>query len=316
VPYGNQYYSLVVELFRYLKRDYYPQYLVEILKFRSLNQHGGCRMINNSSLDRWNRLDSKSLDQQFTYEIIHGLNCSPFEASAVLDTVYKVYDYYFETNSTLRPGQIRLQLIAIEARANQKLSESKQVTVTLTLNDDQEDLDIRKRNGIVALRRHKIERICREAFDQGGLLTVEDLAYRIFNCGVRTICRDLEYFRSRDIFIPLRSTVKDMGRTLSHRLLIIKQWAKGNEYSDIAKNTNHSLKAVQNYVDKFKRTVTLFKAGYDINRIAFLLRFSATLVEQYIDIYNKLNFIQHRKEQLNNYFKKNSIMTTNQEGQL
>lgn len=273
-------------------------------------------MINNSSFDRWNRLDSKSLDQQFTYEIIHGLNCSPFEASAVLDTVYKVYNYHFETNSTLRPGQIRLQLIAIEAKPYQKLSESKQVTVTLTLNDDQEDLDIRKKYGIVALRRHKIERICREAFDQGGLLTVEDLAYRIFNCGVRTICRDLEYFRSRDIFIPLRSTVKDMGRTLSHRLLIIKQWAKGNEYSDIAKNTNHSLNAVQNYVDKFKRTVALSQAGYDSNRIAFLLRLSATLVEQYIDIYNKLNFIHHREEELSNYLKKSSIMTTNQEGQL
>jgi hypothetical protein len=28
-------------------------------------------MINNSSLDRWNRLESKSLDQQFINEIIH-----------------------------------------------------------------------------------------------------------------------------------------------------------------------------------------------------------------------------------------------------
>lgn len=272
-------------------------------------------MINNSTLDRWNRLDSKSLDQQFSFEIIHGLNCSPFEASAVLDTVYKVYNCYFETNPTLKPGQIQLQLVAVEASASQKLSEAKQVTVTLTLNDDKEDLPIRKQHGIVALRRHKIERICREALDQGGLLTVEDLAYRIFNCGVRTICRDLEYFRAQDIFIPLRSTVKDMGRTLSHRLLIIRQWAKGKEYSEIAKNTHHSLTSVQNYVDKFKRTVTLSKEGYDINRIAFLLRLSATLVEQYIDIYNKLNFIQHREEELNNYFKKNSILTTNQEGQ-
>ena len=144
-------------------------------------------MINNSTLDRWNRLESKSLDQQFTYEIIHGLNCSPFEASAILDTVYQVYDCYFKTNSTLRPGQIRLQLIAVEAKANQKLSESKQVTVTLTLNDDKEDLEIRKNHGIITLRRHKIERISREAFDQGGLLTVEDLAYRIFNGNVALI---------------------------------------------------------------------------------------------------------------------------------
>jgi len=263
-------------------------------------------MINNSSLDRWTRLESKNLDQQFMNELIAGLNCSPFEASAILDTVYKVYDDFFETNVELKPGQIRLQLAAIEARQSQKLSAAKQVTVTLTLNDDQEDLEIRQQTGIVGLRRHKIERVCREAFNQGGLITVEDLAYRIFNCGVRTICRDLDYFRKQNLIIPLRSTVKDMGRTLSHRLLIIQQWAKGDEYSDISRNTYHSVKAVQNYIDKFKRTITLAKAGYDVNRIAFLLRLSAALVEEYVKINNQLDFIAHRQEELDNYLKKNT----------
>lgn len=270
-------------------------------------------MINNSSIDLWSRLESKSLDQQFLYEIINGLNCSRFEASAVLDTVYKVYDCFFETNTELKPGQIRLQLIATEARPSQKLSEAKQVTVTLTLNDDQEDLEIRKKHGIVELRRHKIERVCREAYDQGGLLTVEDLAYRVFNCGARTICRDLENFREQEILIPLRSTVKDMGRTLSHKLLIISQWAKGYEYSDISRNTNHSIRAVQNYIDKFKRTISLANEGYDINRIAYILKFSASLVEEYVQIYKKLDFIDHRKDELENYFKKNSINFGNQE---
>jgi len=273
-------------------------------------------MINNSSLDRWNRLESKNLDQQFTNEIIHGLNCSPFEASAVLDTIYKVYNNYFETNCSLKPGQIRLQIVAIEARANQSLKESKLLTVTLTLNDDKEDLEIRKKYGLVALRQHKIERICRQAFDQGGLLTVEDLAYRVFNCGYRTICRDLEYFRKQGIFIPLRSTVKDMGRTLSHRLLIIKLWAQGKEYSEIALNTCHSLIAIQNYVDKFKRTIALSKEGYDVNRIAFLLRLSSSLVEQYIELYNKLDLVQHREQELSNFLKKNLITVADQEDQL
>jgi len=277
---------------------------------------GGNLMINNSSLDIWNRLESKSLDQLFTNEIVDGLNCSRFEASAVLDTVYRVYDCYFETNSELKPGQIRLQLVAIEARPSQKLSDAKQVTVTLTLNDDQEDFEIRKKFGIVGLRRHKIERVCREAYDQGGLLTVEDLAYRVFNCGVRTICRDLEHFREQEILIPLRSTVKDMGRTLSHKLLIIKQWAKGFEYSEISRNTNHSVRAVQNYVDKFKRTITLANEGYDINRIAFLLRLSSLLVEEYVELYKKLNFIGHRKDELDHYLKKSIKKSDNREEQI
>jgi hypothetical protein len=266
---------------------------------------GGYIMINNSSLNKWNRLQSKHIDQQLINILIDGLNCSPFEASAVLDTVYKVYKPYFETSEPLKPGQIRLQLVAIEAKANQSISESKQVTVTLTLNDETEDLPIRQKQGVIGLRRHKIQRMSQEAFDQGGLLTVEDLAYRIFNCGERTICRDLAYFREKDILIPLRSTIQDIGRTLSHRLLIIKHWAKGKEYSEIKRETNHSLAAIQNYVDKFKRTIALAKEGYDVNRISFLLKLSPSLVEQYLSLYKEVDLIEHREQELGDLFKKN-----------
>ena len=113
-------------------------------------------MINNSNLYRWHRLTTKSLDQQFVNEIVHGLNCSPFEAEAVLETVYRVFGDYFDTSENIKPGQIKLPVVSIEAHSGQRLSEAKQVTVTLTLTDDTEDLPIRKQAGIVALRRHRI----------------------------------------------------------------------------------------------------------------------------------------------------------------
>ena len=269
-------------------------------------------MINNSNYLRWDRLNTKSLDQQFIKEIIHGLNCSPFEASAVLEAVYNVFGDYFDSSDNLKPGQIRLSIVSIEANSGQRLSDAKQVTVTLTLTDDKEDLPIRKQIGVVGLRRHRIQRICQQALDQGGLLTVEDLAYRIFNCGQRTICRDLQYFRDKDIFIPLRSTVKDIGRTLSHRVLIIKHWARGKEYSEISRDTSHSLKAVQNYVDKFKRTIALYHEGYNVTKISFLLRISTALIEEYIDLYKQLDFIAHRRQELA-YFLKKSPPPDNQE---
>ena len=258
----------------------------------------GGRMINNSSLERWGRLENKGLDQQFVQEIIRGLSCSPFEAKAVLDAVYHVYGNFFETSPALKPGQMKMQVLALEARIGQSISESAQVLVTLSVNDEKEDLSVREKGGVVALRRHKIERLCREALDQGGLLTVEDLAYRILNCGERTICRDLAYFRKNNVFIPLRSTVKDIGRTLSHRLLIVKLWAQGREYSEISRETRHSLNAVQNYIDKFKRTVVLSREGYDTGHISFLLRMSAALVEKYLELSRTLDFVTHRKREL------------------
>lgn len=152
-------------------------------------------MINHSNLYRWQRLEAKSLDQQFVNEIVHGLNCSPFEVEAVLETVYHILGDFLETSDKLKPGQIKLPIISVEAHSAQRLTDGKQVTVTLTLTDDKENLPIRKQTGVVGLHRHRIQRICQQASDQGGLLTVEDLAYRIFNCGQRTICRDLQYFK-------------------------------------------------------------------------------------------------------------------------
>jgi len=136
-------------------------------------------MINNSSTNRWIRLESKSQDQQFLNEIVHGLNCSPFEASAVLDTVYNVFGNFIDSGASLKPDQIRLQILSIDAKVSWSISESKQISVVLTLNDDKEDLRVRKQDGVIGLRRHKILRVCQEAFEQGGLLTIEDRAYRL-----------------------------------------------------------------------------------------------------------------------------------------
>jgi len=270
---------------------------------RTLNEERTI-MINNSSLGKWRRLAQKQLDQQFIHEIIHGLNCSPFEASAILDTVYRVYASYFETSGSLKPGQIMFQVISAETPANIPLSQGKQLTVVLTFDAGAEDLSMRQNRGVAALRRHRMQRICIEAFQQGGLLTIEDLANRLFNCGQRTLSRDLEVLRRGGIVLPLRSTIKDMGRSISHRSLIIEHWLIGKEYSEIARDTHHSVSSVQNYVTKFKRVVALAEEGYDIHTIGFLVQLSASLVESYYELYRRNKIVSHRQKELKSFLKK------------
>lgn len=262
-------------------------------------------MINNSSSQKWDRLKQKSLDNQFINKISNGLNLSPFEARATLDTVHEVYGDYIEESSALAPGQSRFVVLSSEVGPSVELKDAEQVIVTLTINNDKEDLPIKKSGGTVALRRHRLQRIVHEAFMQGGLLTVEDLANRIFCCGERTIVRDLQYFRKEGVFIPLRSTIKDMGRTLSHRSLIVRHWCMGDEYSEIARKTNHSVNAISNYVRKFKQTVVLMKEGYEVNTIAFLTKISKKLTEEYIDIYAHSDIVAARKQELEDLLKKN-----------
>ena len=263
-------------------------------------------MRKNTAEQTWHRLESKKLDTQFLHTMIHGLSCSPFEASAILDSVYRIYAPYFETSGTMKPGQVLFQVLSIENGPNIAIKESKQVTVTLTMDDPQKDIPVRKQLGVIGLRHHRIQRVCVEAFQQGGVLTVEDLAYRLFNCGQRTICRDLQFLRSRGIQVPLRSVITDMGRTLSHRATIIEQWLKGSEYSDIARRTFHSVSSVSNYVDKFKRVVALSSEEYDVNTIAFLVKLSAPLVETYFHLWRESVIVPHRKKELASLGKKNT----------
>jgi hypothetical protein len=127
----------------------------------------------------------------------------------------------------------------------------------------------------------------------------------LLNCGERTICRDIKVLKEQGIVLPLRSTICDMGKSITHRALIVKEWLLGKEYSEIARKTNHSIDAIANYIDKFKRVVCLAKSNYEINTIAFLVKLSPSLTSEYYRLYQDLEAVSHRKEELNRLIKKN-----------
>ena len=261
-------------------------------------------MINNSSHQKWDRLKQKQLDTQFINNLIQGMNCSQFEAKAILNAVYATYQPFFDNSGAMKPGQILFEVVSIENGAQKRLSDCKMVSVILTLDAGEEDLQVKEHQGVQGLRRHRLQRIVNEAFQQGGLLTVEDIANRLLNCGERTICRDIKAFKDQDIVLPLRSVIRDMGKSVTHRSMIVKEWLSGKEYTEIARATNHSIEAVANYVDKFKRVICLAKNNYEIKTIAFLVKLSPSLAQEYYDLYRKTDTVPHRQEELDDLIKK------------
>jgi len=188
------------------------------------------------------------------------------------------------------------------------LINSRQLLAVLTLEDLQEDLPVRKAGGVLALRRHRLVRLCREALQQGGVLTLEDIAYRLFNCGPRTLCRDLQVLRQEGINVPLRSTIKDMGRTLSHRRRIVGLWLGGKEYFQIARDSHHSVASGQNYVEKFKRVAPLAEQELDLDTLAYLAKLSKPLAHSYLELLKlKKKAARHRLKELQASHKKKTV---------
>lgn len=260
-------------------------------------------MINNSSLQRWQRATARHLDAQFMNTIIDGMNCSPFEAEAIREQVHLIYRPLMETTDAIQPGQLRLSVIAASVAPNIPLIHAQQCLITITLDAGEPDRVVRHQGGVIALRRHRFVRICDEAFQQGGLFTLEAIA-DLFNCAVRTLVDDLAAVRVGGITPPLRSTVKDMGRAITHRRLIVEKWLAGAEYTEIARATNHSVSSVANYVEKYKRVAALLQTEFDLDTIAVITRLSPALVRAFQQLVIDATPVPHRQEELDALAKK------------
>ena len=243
--------------------------------------------IRNAQREELLRLEAKTLDARFLTEIRDGLNCSPFEAEAVLEVVREVYFAFLdEASSQAPPGRLTLVVVEADEPAGKPVASCRKVHVCLTVHRGVEDDQILQQQGPAALRQARILELCQDALSQGGLLTAEDLAYRIFFVTPRTISRDLKVLRDAlpGLMIPMRSTVHDLGPVLTHRTEIVRLSLQGKTTSEICTILHHSPRAVANYLSTFVRCVQLHRKGLQVGQIAFLLRRGPKLVERYLEL--------------------------------
>jgi len=237
---------------------------------------------------RQGRLKAKTLDSMFRCRIEEGANCSPFVSQAILGAVKEIFPIEPEVNDgQLGLGQLLLLVVAAGEPAGKPLEQCQKVTVRLTLDAGQEDFQLRLAHGVEGLRRARILRITEEAREQGGLLSYEDLAFRLFNCGLRTIVRDVQAIRRHELEVPTRGQQQDMGPGQTHRVQAVRLYLQGLEPNEIARRLYHTLASIENYITTFARVVILVGRRYTDDEIAFVIRRSSPLVAAYRKLYDE-----------------------------
>jgi DNA-binding CsgD family transcriptional regulator len=233
------------------------------------------------------RLQSKTLDAQLRQILVAGLNCSPFEADAVIAAAQEVYFPFFERGGETRalPGRVTLVAVAAEEPAGKPVADCAKRNVSLQLHRGAADDQLLASEGPRGFRRRRIPELCQEALSQGALLTREDLAFRVFFVGLRTVSRDLAWLRQNDSRpLPLRSTMHDIGPVLSHRVEIVRLALEGKTTSEICSMLRHSPEAVANYLGTFTRCAQLAAEGFEAGQIAFVLRRGRGLIGRYLEL--------------------------------
>jgi hypothetical protein len=243
--------------------------------------------LRNKDRETLRRLECKTLDAQFLTEVQQGLNCSAFEAHAVLEVVKEVYfPFLDQAQAQSPPGKITLLAVCADEPAGKPVAACQKLPVCLTLHRGAQDDRLLHEKGPAGFRLARIPDLCQEALSQGALLTCEDLAYRVFFVTPRTITRDLTALRQAQpgVRIPFRSTLHDIGPVLTHRTEIVRLALQGKTTSQICTILHHSPPAVANYIGTFIRCVQLHRKDLQVGQIAFLLRRGPALIRKYLDL--------------------------------
>jgi len=158
------------------------------------------------------------------------------------------------------------------------------VEVTLAVDNGVEDAEVRRREGCQGQRRGRIMRLIEEAWEQGGVLTQEDLG-RALRVSSRTIRRDVRYLKEEGHCLSTRGQLKGVGRGQTHKVRILELWLDREGYDKIARWLHHSPQAIKRYVQSFLRIVSLHEQGTPAQEIAFLTQTTARLVDDYLALY-------------------------------
>jgi len=183
----------------------------------------------------------------------------------------------------LRPGQCVWNAVSISARPNSPNRQIVPVILTLVHPSDMELLAQGTRMTVIA--RQSIARICREAFEQGALLSMRDIGLLVWrNLSTISDMRK-KWENDKNTILPHVGTIQDFGTCITHKIAIVRKVVyEAKDPRKVADETKHSQRAVDRYVKDFHRVRTCYEVNPDIEFVSRTTGMSKYLVKQYVSI--------------------------------
>lgn len=210
----------------------------------------------------------------------------PNVRSFIADELINIFNANNRDTNSIKPGQVLWNAIHKDTRADS--GNMKLVPVVLTLvNDD----DISKLENGLKVSEHRqnvVARMLNEAYEQDALLSMRDVGLLLaINGSIASSIRK-SYEKKNGVELPHPGNLQDMGSCLTHKYQIIYKYiVEKKDPLDVARETNHTIKAVDNYLKDFNRVKTLFLDGKDPDYIHLVTKMSLNLIAQYVNIINQ-----------------------------
>lgn len=155
------------------------------------------------------RLESKTAKAAIIQKIASDFNLNPIIAQAY----YQQINTYFQQHAhvQLTTGQVCYEAVAADEPAGKHIALTRKVSCKLTLNDVNTDFEMLANYGLAGLRRHRLLRLTKQAYDQEALLSYEDSALLLMT-SPSTVKRDIRYLKQEGACILTIRRSGHLGR--------------------------------------------------------------------------------------------------------
>jgi hypothetical protein len=203
------------------------------------------------------------------------------------DMLLEVLAQHIRPLDNIVHGQLLWMAISVKdpPRHRQRVVDTELVPVLLDVSTAE---DVQRRIDRVPTPERLLQRcirLCKQAHRQGGLLSNCDLAEILNSDDSRIAFVLAEHERASQTVVPRRATLHDVGSGLTHKRIICwKRYAEGKDPHIVAKETYHSLEAVDHYLGMYDRVRCCRLQGLSPEQTAHTLSCTVRLVLEYLAI--------------------------------
>lgn len=204
----------------------------------------------------------------------------------IADSLLDLFNRQVRNATRLEPGQLLWNAVDIATRAD---SPSRRfVPVVLTMVNQQDIQNRIKGISIHQIRANATARILREAYSQGGLLSMRDISLLNWHSNSSPSTWRKHYEQTHQCELPHPGNLQDMGSCITHKEQIVyKAIVERKDPVQVASESKQTQKAVDRYLKDFHRVQTVYRHKTDTAYISLVTSISKSVVNQYIYLIEK-----------------------------
>lgn len=210
----------------------------------------------------------------------------PIVRTNIAQAIAQIFDENCPPLSCIKHGQLVWNAMDKSTRPDSPNRKYKPVILDLVTDEDVSLFE--KEEPATKVKKNVIARIIKQAYEQGGVISSRDISLIMSMAANRISALRIEWETEHGTVLPHNGVINDVGPTITHKGIIVYKFIVEKKSPHIiARETNHSQKAVDRYLKDYARVKMLIEDAKDIQYIHTATNIAKPVIEQYIQIINQ-----------------------------